>query len=74
MDGLQEIKGDLKEIKADLKEISKILDKNTTSLIIHEARTTLAEKRIEKFENGVKWFFGLIVSGLMAGLIRLYIR
>ncbi len=71
MEVLHEIKADIKEIKADVKEISKILDKNTASLIVHEARTTLAEKRIERFENGSRWMLGLIGSGLITLLVRM---
>lgn len=71
-DYMQELKADIKEMKADIKEISRTLDKNTASLIIHEARTTLAEKRIERFEGGAKWLLGLIASGILAGLTKLF--
>ena len=73
MEGLQEIKEDVKEIKADVKEISKILATNTASLIVHEARTTLAEKRIEKFESGAKWILGLIFGTVASAFIKLFI-
>jgi hypothetical protein len=71
MEDFQELKLDIKEIKADVKEISKTLDKNTASLIVHEARTTLAEKRIERFENGSKWMLGLIFSAACAALAKI---
>lgn len=68
-DTLQEIKADIKEIKSDVKLISQVMDKNTNSLIIHEARTTLAEKRIERFENAALGLLGLAVA---AGLKILF--
>ena len=74
MDDLQEIKADLKEIKAEVKVISQTLDKNTASLIVHEMRTTLAEKRIERFESASKWLLGLIASSITAVLLRLLTR
>jgi hypothetical protein len=73
-DTLLEIKSDIKEIKSDVKTISQILDKNTASLIIHEARTTLAEKRIERFENGARWILGLIATSVLSVLIKLLVR
>jgi superfamily II DNA or RNA helicase len=68
---LKEIKADIKEMKSDIKEISNIMSQNTASLIVHEARTTLAEKRIERFENGSKWLMGLIASGVITTAIKL---
>lgn len=71
---MNQIKEDLKEIKADIKNLSKILDTNTASLIVHEARTTLAEKRIERFEGSIKWLLGLIFTSLMSVLIKLMLK
>lgn len=68
---LHELKLDLKEVKQDIKGLSKTLDRNTNSLIIHEARTTLAEKRIERFENASKWILGIIASGVVTVAARL---
>lgn len=68
---LHDIKADVKEIKADVKAINETLSKNTASLIVHEHRTTLAEHRIEKFENGVKWMLGLIATGVISAVLKL---
>lgn len=65
-DILQEMKSDIKEIKSDVKAINEIMSKNTASLIVHEHRTTLAEHRIEKFENGVKWLLGMILTTVVS--------
>jgi len=73
-DILKEIKTDIKEIKGDMKVISQTLDKNTASLIIHEARTTLNEKRIERFENGSRWMLGLIATGVLGAVLRVILK
>ncbi len=70
-DLLQEVRADVKEIKTEVKAISGILEKNTASLIVHEFRTTLAEKRIEKFEAGAKWILGIIATGLVTIIVQL---
>lgn len=71
---IREIKEDIKEIKGDLKEISKIMGANTASLVTHEYRTTLSERRIERFESGIRWILGLIASGILAALIKLVLK
>lgn len=73
-DTLKEIKADVKEIKRDIKELTRILDKNTGSLIVHEARTTLAEHRIQRFEDGVKWMLGLILSAAFGIFVKLVLK
>lgn len=74
MDDFKEIKEDLKEIKADVKEIHKVMSSNTASLITHEMRTTLSEKRIERFENGAKWVFGIIASASVTIACKLFLK
>lgn len=69
-DFLKELKSDVKEIKSDIRTMSQTLDRNTASLIVHEARTTLAEKRIEKFENGVRWLLGMIITGVIGTFVK----
>lgn len=72
-DLLHEMKADLKEIKADIKMVSQILDKNTASLIVHEHRTTLSEKRIESLENTNKWVLGAAFSAALSILGKYFL-
>lgn len=70
---LQVIRDDVKEIKSDIKSMHQTLEKNTASLIVHEHRTTLAEKRIERFEGGVKWLLGLLLTSALGVLAKLFL-
>lgn len=66
---MEEIKQDLKEIKADVGQIKETLAVNTASLVQHELRTRLAEKRIEKLEYALIGFLASVVLALISHLI-----
>ena len=68
---MDELKKDVRELRSEVKEISKTLLRNTVSLELHEARTTIAERRMDRYETNSKWVMGLIASGVITILVKL---
>lgn len=71
---LKELTLDMREIKNELKSMNDTLLRNTVSLEIHEKRTTLAEKRIDKLEDQSKWVIGLIFTSTVGILVKLFLK